>query len=84
MNMMLMKVYAIISSKESEFVFSIKDFAKIIQYIERSRLNVSELLFSIQNLFKNYKKDKEIVQEYQREMERIKRYNGRKTGAEES
>ena len=73
------QVYAIISSKESEFVFSIKDFAKIIQYIERSRLNVSELLFSIQNLFKNYKKDKEIVQEYQREMERIKRYNGRKT-----
>ena len=62
----------IISNQDNEFIFSKNDFEKIIQYLERARINVSELLYTLQNLFRNYYKDKEIVEKYIREMKKIK------------
>ena len=63
---------AIISTQDDEFIFSKNDFEKIIQYLERARVNVSELLYTLQNLFRNYYKDKEIVEQYKKEMQKIK------------
>ena len=72
------QTYEIIVEKENDFVFSSKEFMKLVQYLERCRYNVSYLIFTVQNLFKNYKKDQEIVDEYTKEMEKINKYDGTK------
>lgn len=72
------QTYEIIVEKENDFVFSSKEFTKLVQYLERCRYNVSYLIFTVQNLFKNYKKDQEIVDEYTKEMEKINKYDGTK------
>lgn len=75
------EVYDSASKEESDFVFSKKIFQKVLQFLERCRLDISKLLVMTRNLYANYLNDLTITKRYSIEMRNIEEASSRNSKA---
>lgn len=58
------EVYEIVLNKEIDFRFKGDYFVKILQFLQRIRLNIGELIFTFDNVLNDYFTDEQMVKEY--------------------
>jgi hypothetical protein len=64
------EVYEILAKQVDDMILPYNLFVKVHQFLARCRLNISNLMFSFKNYYKNYYKDKRMLIKYKIEMER--------------
>lgn len=65
------EVYLILIKQLDDLILPNKTFMKIIQFLSRSRLCVSNLLFSAKNAYQNYQQDQKNISKYLEIVENI-------------
>lgn len=58
------EVYLILIKQLDDMLLPYKTFIKLMQFLARARLGVSNLIFTAKNAFKNYCKDQSFVDKY--------------------
>ena len=60
---------------DKECLLKTKQFYKIIQFLQRARLNTGELKYMTENLFNNFNKDDKIVNKFMNDMKEYRNKN---------
>ena len=64
--------YLIITKDSLDFIIKKNNFIKIIQFLERCRLNISNLFYTTKNIYKKSEEDEKIVNNFLKSIEKYK------------
>ena len=64
--------YLIITKDSLDFIIKKYNFIKIIQFLERCRLNISNLFYTTKNIYKKFEEDEKIVNNFLKSIEKYK------------
>lgn len=63
-----LEVFDYIMKKHDSFLLSENVFTKVIHFLDRARLNISNLFYSLYNYYKNFVSDSNLVDKYKERM----------------